>query len=57
MKTIRTEDFAMLGDADSLALEQARDHEEPSMEPVTPARRGRKRKVIEEPVSNKHKIF
>lgn len=41
----------MLGDADSLALEQARDHDEPSAEPATPAKRGRKRKVVEEPVS------
>ncbi|KAL1491871.1 hypothetical protein ABEB36_012400 [Hypothenemus hampei] len=49
LKTIRTEDFAMLGDADSLALDQARDHDEPSMEPITPVRRGRKRKVVEEP--------
>lgn len=51
LKTIRNEDFAMLGDADSLALEQARDHDEPSAEPATPAKRGRKRKVVEEPVS------
>lgn len=49
LKSIRTEDFAMLGDADSLALDQAREHEEPSMEVTTPARRGRKRKVQEEP--------
>ncbi|XP_050293087.1 double-strand-break repair protein rad21 homolog isoform X2 [Anthonomus grandis grandis] len=52
LKPIRTEDFAMLGDSDSLTLDQPRDHDEPSMEPTpaTPARRGRKRKnVIEEP--------
>ncbi|CAG9766759.1 unnamed protein product [Ceutorhynchus assimilis] len=48
LKSIRNEDFAMLGDADSLALDQARDHDEPSIEP-TPAKRGRKRKnVVEE---------
>ncbi|KAJ8960631.1 hypothetical protein NQ318_013923 [Aromia moschata] len=48
LRAIGTEDFAMLGDADSLAIEQARDHEElPSMEAPTPARRGRKRKVDE----------
>uniref|UniRef100_A0AAR5QHI6 Rad21/Rec8-like protein N-terminal domain-containing protein n=2 Tax=Curculionoidea TaxID=71529 RepID=A0AAR5QHI6_DENPD len=49
LKPIRNEDFAMLGDADSLALDQARDHEEPSLEPVVPVKRGRKRKVVEEP--------
>ncbi|XP_030764518.1 double-strand-break repair protein rad21 homolog isoform X2 [Sitophilus oryzae] len=51
LKSIRTEDFAMLGDADSLALDQVRDHEEPSMEAPTPtpAKRGRKRKNVEEP--------
>ncbi|KAF7268643.1 hypothetical protein GWI33_018261 [Rhynchophorus ferrugineus] len=51
LKSIRIEDFGMLGDADSLALEQVRDHEEPSMEAPTPtpARRGRKRKNVEEP--------
>ncbi|KAJ8985324.1 hypothetical protein NQ317_008354 [Molorchus minor] len=48
LRAIGTEDFAMLGDADSLAIDQARDHEEqPSMEAPTPARRGRKRKVDE----------
>lgn len=44
----------MLGDADSLQLDQARDHDEThqSVEPPpTPARRGRKRKNIEDPVS------
>lgn len=41
----------MLGDADSLALDQVRDAEEqPSLEP-TPPRRGRKRKVAEDVVS------
>lgn len=52
LRAIGTEDFAMLGDADSLALDQMRDHEEqPSMELPTPAKRGRKRKIMEEPVS------
>lgn len=54
LKAIGTEDFAMLGDADSLQLDQARDHEEThqSIEPPpTPARRGRKRKNVEDPVS------
>lgn len=54
MKTIGTDDFAMLGDADSLQLEQARDHDEThqSVEPLpTPARRGRKRKNVDDPVS------
>lgn len=44
----------MLGDADSLQIDQARDHEETlqSVEPPpTPARRGRKRKNVEDPVS------
>lgn len=43
----------MLGDADSLALEQARDQEDSHVEPPLPAaaKRGRKRKNIEEPVS------
>lgn len=51
LRAIGTEDFAMLGDADSLALDQIREAEElPSMEPAkTPPRRGRKRKVVEEP--------
>ncbi|XP_074033651.1 RAD21 cohesin complex component verthandi isoform X2 [Leptinotarsa decemlineata] len=53
LRAISTEDFAMLGDADSLALDQARDHEEAMpptpIEPPTPARRGRKRKIVEEP--------
>ncbi|XP_018565982.1 double-strand-break repair protein rad21 homolog isoform X2 [Anoplophora glabripennis] len=50
LRAIGTEDFAMLGDADSLALDQVRDHEEqPSMEAPTPAKRGRKRKIVEEP--------
>lgn len=54
LRAIGTEDFAMLGDADSLQLDQARDHEEshPIVEPPpTPARRGRKRKNVEDPVS------
>lgn len=52
LRAIGTEDFAMLGDADSLALEQVRDMEEqPSIEPPTPARRGRKRKIVEDVVS------
>lgn len=39
----------MLGDADSLALDQIREAEaeQPILE--TPAKRGRKRKIIEEP--------
>lgn len=42
----------MLGDADSLALEQVREAEEqPSIE-QTPSRRGRKRKVAEDVVRN-----
>lgn len=50
LRAIGTEDFAMLGDADSLALDQMRDHDEqPSMEAPTPAKRGRKRKIMEEP--------
>ncbi|XP_072394085.1 uncharacterized protein vtd isoform X1 [Diabrotica undecimpunctata] len=51
LRAIGTEDFSVLGDADSLALDQARDHEEPAPppEPIIPARRGRKRKVVEEP--------
>ncbi|KAF5286657.1 hypothetical protein FQR65_LT12488 [Abscondita terminalis] len=49
LRCIGTEDFAMLGDADSLALEQPREIEEqPSLEPPTPAKRGRKRKVVED---------
>lgn len=48
LRCIGTEDFAMLGDADSLALEQPREVEEqPSIEP-TPTKRGRKRKVVED---------
>ncbi|XP_056637769.1 double-strand-break repair protein rad21 homolog isoform X3 [Diorhabda sublineata] len=50
LRAIGTEDFSVLGDADSLALDQARDQEESlPVEPVTPARRGRKRKIVEEP--------
>ncbi|XP_060526179.1 double-strand-break repair protein rad21 homolog isoform X2 [Cylas formicarius] len=53
LRAIRTEDFAMLGDADSLAIDQGRDHEEPTpsveITPPPAARRGRKRKVAEEP--------
>lgn len=41
----------MLGDADSLALDQMRDIEEPVPELPTPARRGRKRKIQEDPVN------
>lgn len=53
LRAIGTEDFAMLGDADSLALDQMRDADEHSaVELPTPARRGRKRKNVEEPVSN-----
>lgn len=54
LRAIGTEDFAMLGDADSLQLDQARDHEESHQvvePPPTPARRGRKRKNVEDPVS------
>ncbi|KAF5300497.1 hypothetical protein FQA39_LY02296 [Lamprigera yunnana] len=48
LRCIGTEDFAMLGDPDSLALEQPREAEEqPSIEP-TPPKRGRKRKVVED---------
>lgn len=48
LRCIGTEDFAMLGDADSLALEQPREAEEqPSIEP-TPPKRGRKRKIVED---------
>lgn len=44
-RSIGTEDFAMLGDADSLALDQVREAEEPEPTPVpTPSKRGRKRK-------------
>lgn len=58
LRAIGTEDFAMLGDADSLALEQVRDMEEqPSIEPPTPARRGRKRKIVEDVVSKKKNSF
>nr|CAI5830524.1 unnamed protein product [Callosobruchus analis] len=50
LRSIGTEDFTMLGDAESLQIDQARDHEEQTPpEPPTPARRGRKRKVVEEP--------
>lgn len=50
LRAIGTEDFGVLGDADSLALDQARDHEESvAPEPPTPAKRGRKRKVVEDP--------
>lgn len=52
------EDFAMLGDVDSLQLEQARDHDETHVEPPpTPARRGRKRKNMEDPVSTATEII
>lgn len=60
MKTIGTDDFAILGDVDSLQLEQARDHEETHQTvepPPTPARRGRKRKNIEDPVSTDDLTF
>lgn len=41
----------MLGDADSLALvDQMREIEEPLAELPTPAKRGRKRKIQEDPV-------
>lgn len=53
LRSIGTEDFAMLGDADSLALDQVREAEEQqSLEatPVpTPGKRGRKRKQHEDP--------
>ncbi|XP_025832371.1 double-strand-break repair protein rad21 homolog isoform X2 [Agrilus planipennis] len=50
LRAIGTEDFAMLGDADSLALDQIRDAEEQLTpgEPVIAPRRGRKRKVQED---------
>ncbi|KRT86530.1 hypothetical protein AMK59_1363 [Oryctes borbonicus] len=51
LRAIGTEDFAMLGDADSLALDQIRESEEqPSVteQPTPVVRRGRKRKVVEE---------
>lgn len=44
----------MLGDPDSLQLDQPRDHEETNHivePPPTPARRGRKRKNVEDLVS------
>ncbi|KAF2894481.1 hypothetical protein ILUMI_11681 [Ignelater luminosus] len=48
LRAIGTEDFAMLGDPDSLALDQIREAEEqPSIEP-TPTKRGRKRKLPED---------
>lgn len=55
LRSIGMEDFAMLGDADSLALDQVRDAEDQfSMEPTpTPAKRGRKRKIVEDPVCSK----
>ncbi|EEZ99261.1 double-strand-break repair protein rad21 homolog isoform X1 [Tribolium castaneum] len=49
LRAIGTEDFAMLGDADSLALDQMRDFDEPLAELPTPAKRGRKRKIQEDP--------
>ncbi|CAG9857962.1 unnamed protein product [Phyllotreta striolata] len=50
LRSIGTEDFGVLGDADSLALEQGRDNDDSHAEPTpTPTRRGRKRKVVEEP--------
>lgn len=50
LRAIGTEDFAMLGDPDSLALDQIREAEEqPSIEP-TPTKRGRKRKIVEDVV-------
>lgn len=52
LRSIGTEDFAMLGDADSLALDQVREAEEHhalEATPVpTPAKRGRKRKQQEQ---------
>ncbi|XP_017785692.1 PREDICTED: double-strand-break repair protein rad21 homolog [Nicrophorus vespilloides] len=49
-RSIGTEDFAMLGDADSLALDQIRESEEQaSFEPTPlPGKRGRKRKNMED---------
>lgn len=42
----------MLGDPDALALDQIREAEEhQTIIEHTPAKRGRKRKVVEEPVS------
>lgn len=49
LRAIGTEDFGMLGDPDSLALDQIREAEmeqPPVLE--TPTRRGRKRKIVEE---------
>lgn len=52
MRSIGTEDFAMFGDPDALALDQMRDaDEQPSIEPTPPVRRGRKRKIVDDPVS------
>ncbi|CAH1973037.1 unnamed protein product [Acanthoscelides obtectus] len=50
LRSIGTEDFTMLGDPESLQIDQARDQEENTpQEAPTPTRRGRKRKAIEEP--------
>ncbi|XP_063909003.1 double-strand-break repair protein rad21 homolog isoform X2 [Zophobas morio] len=49
LRAIGTEDFAMLGDPDALALDQVRDVEESLVEIPTPAKRGRKRKIQEDP--------
>ncbi|CAH0553929.1 unnamed protein product [Brassicogethes aeneus] len=52
LRAIGIEDFAVLGDPDSLALDQMRDvgEELPTLlELPTPAKRGRKRKNLEEP--------
>lgn len=51
LRAIGIEDFTMLGDADSLALDQVRETEEHQSIEQTPSRRGRKRKVVEEQVS------
>ncbi|KAI4459377.1 scc1 / rad21 family member [Holotrichia oblita] len=51
LRAIGTEDFAMLGDADSLALDQIRESEEQTStieQPTPVTRRGRKRKAVEE---------
>ncbi|XP_022921081.1 double-strand-break repair protein rad21 homolog [Onthophagus taurus] len=55
LKPIGTEDFAMLGDADSLALDQIREaeeHHQQTLDPPTPvpARRGRKRKNLDDSI-------
>lgn len=57
LRAIGTEDFAMLGDPDALALDQVREAEEqPSIEP-TPTKRGRKRKIVEDVVYIIHKFL